>query len=85
MIAGGRADQAALALMVGQLGDKVHAAADLERADRLVVLMLDVDLRADEIVQRRVAEQRRNPQVRSNPPTRREHVGEGRHRPVAHR
>ena len=39
---------------LGELRDEVDAAADLEGADRLVVLVLDPDLGADELVERGV-------------------------------
>ena len=45
----------ALALVGRELGDEVDAAAHLERADRLVVLVLDEHVRAEQLVERRVA------------------------------
>jgi hypothetical protein len=50
--------------------------ADLEGPYGLVILMLDEDLGADQVVQGRVAKQRRRPQMRRDATARLEHVGE---------
>jgi hypothetical protein len=60
-------DQAAGALGLRELRDEVDAAAHLERADRLVVLVLDRDLRADELAEPGVPVERRRPQVGRDP------------------
>ena len=68
-------DQAAAPLLLAQLRDEVDAAANLEGADRLVVLVLDPDLGADELAQRGVAVERRRAQMRRDATPRLEHVG----------
>src|SRR5687768_5273889 len=60
------------------MGDQVDAAAHFEGADRLVVLMLDVYLRADQFVQRGVAVQRRARQVRPDAPLGGHDIAKGR-------
>jgi hypothetical protein len=77
VVPGRGGDHAARPLLRPELRDEVDSAAHLERADRLVVLVLDVDLRADELVERRVAVERRRPQVRRDAAPRVEHVREG--------
>src|SRR5439155_27087829 len=59
VVPGRRCDDAALALLRIQLRDEVDAAADLECADRLVVLVLDVDLRAEQLAEAGVLVERR--------------------------
>jgi hypothetical protein len=78
MVARRRGDDAAPALVLAQLRDEVDAAADLEGADRQVVLVLDEDFGADELAQRAVRVERRRLQVRRDPAPRVHDVGEGR-------
>ena len=52
VVPGRGGDHAAAPLVVGELRDEVDAAAHLEVADRLVVLVLDPDLGADQLVER---------------------------------
>jgi hypothetical protein len=54
VVAGGVGDQAASPLGRGHPGQQGEAAAHLERADRLHVLMLDVDRGADRPVEHRI-------------------------------
>ena len=58
------------------------AAAHLERARGQVVLVLDEDLGAEQVVQRSVAVERRRSQVRRDAEPRIEHIGECRHVPI---
>jgi hypothetical protein len=67
---------AALAFVGGELADQIHAAADLERSHRLVVLVLHPQPRSGQRVEGRVAKQRSRPQVRRDAHSGREHVGE---------
>jgi hypothetical protein len=78
VVAGRRGDHAAFALLGAQLRDEVDATAHLERADRLVVLVLDVDLGPEQVVERRVAVQRGGAEVRRDAAARLENVHEGR-------
>src|SRR5581483_8068679 len=71
-------DQASPAILLAELRDEVDAAAHLEGADRLVVLVLHPDLGADERVERGVAVERGRNQVRSDAPSGGEHVDERR-------
>src|SRR5438045_1877927 len=57
----------------------------LERADGQVVLVLYEDLRAQQLVERAVAVERRRAQVRRDAKARLEHVGECRHMPIHER
>ena len=68
VVAGRGGDHPGGPLGGGQLRDQVDTAAHLERADRLVVLVLDIDLGADQLVQRRIAVQRRARQVGADLP-----------------
>src|SRR3984885_12622666 len=76
MVAGRRRDHARAALRRAELAHQVHAAADLERADWLVVLVLDPGPRAGQLVERRIAIQRGRAQVGGDALTGREHVSE---------
>ncbi len=58
MVAGRGGDKPAFALLVREPRDEVDAAAHLERPDRLVVLVLDPRLGADELVERGIAVER---------------------------
>ena len=58
VVAGGRRDDAA-ALARAQRGDQVHAAADLEGAGRIVVLVLDEDIEPRLAREQRMAHERR--------------------------
>jgi len=64
VIAGGRGDQPGRAGRRVERGDEVDPTAHLERADRLVVLVLDPHLRAGRGIQRPVPVQRGAGQVR---------------------
>src|SRR5262249_37630184 len=66
MVPGRRSDQAAVELVPRRLRDEVHAASNLEGAGRQVVLVLDVNLRADELAQAGVREERRRTEVWSD-------------------
>ena len=78
VVPGRGGDEPALALVRGELRDEVDPAAHLEVADRLVVLVLDPDLGADELVERRVAVERGLAEVGRDPLPRGEDVLEGR-------
>ena len=54
VIAGARADDAAPLLLVAHLRDEIQAAANLERAGRIVVLVLDPRRAADPLVEQRM-------------------------------
>ena len=82
VIARRRRDQPAPPLLLAELRHEVDAAADLERADGLVVLVLHPDLGAKELVETRIRIERSRPQVRGDPSARLEDVGEGDRRPV---
>ena len=69
-------------LVLAELGDEVDAAANLERPDRLVVLVLHPDLGAEQLVEARIRIERSRPEMRADPPARLEDVGEGDRRPV---
>ena len=75
VVAGRRRDQPAPPLLLAELRHEVHAAADLERADRLVVLVLHPDLGAEQLVETRVRIERCRPEMRADPPARLEDVG----------
>src|SRR6266511_1716678 len=74
VIAGGRGDQPGRAGRRVERGDEVDPPAHLERADRLVVLVLDPHLRAGRGIQRPVPVQRGAGQVRRDAPARLQHV-----------
>ena len=76
VVAGRRGHDAALPLARGELGDEIDSSPNLEGPDRLVVLVLDEDLGAEQIVEGRVPVERRRPQMGRDPPLRLEHVGE---------
>jgi hypothetical protein len=80
VVSGRGRDQPAGALVVRQLRDEVEAAAHLERARRLVVLVLDPHARAHQRVEPGIAAQRRRAQEARDPPPRGEDIGEGRDR-----
>ena len=80
VVPGRGGDQSALTLVGSQLRDEVDAAAHLEGADRLVVLVLHPDLRPDERLERRIAVERRRPQIGRDALARGAHVVEGRDR-----
>ena len=75
-------DQPARALILGELGDEVDAATNLEGTDRLVVLVLHPDLGTEQLVEARIGKERCRSQVRADPPARLQHVGKGDRRPV---
>src|SRR5205823_3712696 len=52
VVSGGGSDDTAASLVVGQLRHQIDPAADLEGADRLVVLVFDPGLRANQLVER---------------------------------
>src|SRR6266498_2016839 len=66
VVAGRGGDHPALALAVVQPGHQVDATADLERPDRLVVLVLDPHLRPEQPVQHRIGMERRRQQIGRN-------------------
>ena len=76
VVPGGCRRDAAVTLGSPELADQVHAAADLERSDWQVVLVLDPQSCAGKRIQRRVAVQRRRAQVRGDALTRRQDVGQ---------
>ena len=84
MVPGRGAEHTRLALGPAELRDQVHSAADLERADRLMVLVLDEDLRPEQLVEQWVREERGRSQVGRDPAAGLEHVGEGRLFPLGH-
>ena len=59
VVAGRAADDAAAFLVVGESGNQIDAAADLERGRRRVVFMLEVVAAAEQLGQRRPLVQRR--------------------------
>jgi len=78
VVAGRGGDQAARPHVRRKLRHQVDPAAHLEGTHRLVVLVLDVDLGANQVVQRRVAVQRRLRQVGPDAPARGDHILQGR-------
>ena len=76
VIARGSADQSAAAFGRSHLRNQVDAAAHFEGTDRLVVLVLYVNLRADQVVQRGIVEERRRTQIRGDALTCSEHIAE---------
>jgi len=76
VIAGRGRDHAALTLGRVEVRDEVDPAPDLERTDRLVVLVLDPDVRADEFAQPRVRIRGRAREVRRDAAPGLEDVGE---------
>ena len=82
MVSRRRRDQPARPLVLGELRDEVDPAANLERPDRLVVLVLHPDLGTEQLVETRVGIERSRPEMRADPPARLEDVGEGDRRPV---
>ena len=78
VVARGRGDDPGRAFGRAQLCHQVDAPAHLERADRLVVFVLDVNRRADERIERRVVVHRSARQVRPQAPLRRQDVQQGR-------
>jgi hypothetical protein len=81
VVSGRGGDDAAPALIRGELRDQVDAAPHLEGADRLVVLVLDEHLRVEQFAQGGVAVKRRGPQVRRDSTPCLQHIGERRHLP----
>ncbi len=71
-------DQAATALALGELRDEVDPAANLERPDRLMVLVLDPHLGPNELVECRVAVERGRRKMRGDPLPCRKDVSESR-------
>ena len=67
VVSGRGSDQPALALVLRELGDEVHAAADLEGTRRQVVLVLDEHLRAEQPGEPGVRVERRREEVRREP------------------
>ena len=59
VVAGARGDDAAPPLRRAEARDEVDPAANLEDADRLMVLVLDVGLAAEQLVERGIAMERR--------------------------
>lgn len=77
VVACGGGQYAAGPLLSAELRDQVDAAAHLEGAHGLVVLVLHISRRADQIVQRRVAVQRGAPQVRGDLALGQQNIAEG--------
>ena len=73
-------DRAAPQLLVNSA--EIEAAANLERADGEVVLVLDANLRAEKLIEGGVSVQRCRLQVRRDATASREHVRERRRRPL---
>ncbi len=71
-------DQAATALALGELRDEVDPAANLERPDRLMVLVLDPHLGPNELVECGVAVERGRRKIRGDPLPCRKDVSESR-------
>ncbi len=61
VVPGGDGDQAAVALLLCEVGDEVDAAPHLEGSGRQVVLVLDARVRAHELRQAGVGVQRGGP------------------------
>ena len=78
VIAGARGHDALRALLERHRADQVEAAAHLERARRVVVLVLHPDREAGRFVEERMAQQRRARQVRRDALPRNIHVVQGR-------
>ena len=78
VIARRRGDDAALASGVVELSHEVDAAAHLEGPDGVIVLVLEIDFRPDQPVQRRIMMQGRGRQIRADEVARRQHIGKGR-------
>src|SRR5439155_10730846 len=76
MVSGGGSDDTAASLVVGQLRHQIDPTADLEGADRLMVLVFDPGLRANQLVERRISIESRGFQVWSDPLARRQDVVE---------
>ena len=70
VIARRRRDDAARPLFVRELRQQIDAAAHLERAQPLVIFVLDPDLRVQQRVKPQIAMQRRPPHIRRDAPPR---------------
>src|SRR5712691_3127949 len=66
VVPGGGAGHSSTALVLGELGEQVDAAAYLERADRQMVFVLNPELGAGQRVEGRVSVKRRRREVRSD-------------------
>lgn len=77
VIAAAGGDHPAPALFRRKIGDEIDAAAHFKRADGLMVLMLDVNFRAEQLAQAVIVMQRRRLQIRRDDLTGLEHVGKG--------
>ena len=80
VVAGGGGDDAATALVLLEAGHEVDAASNLERADGEVVLVLDVDLGAHELIEGGVGVQWGAQEVRRDRLSGIEHVLQGGYR-----
>ena len=63
MIPRTRGNHPTLTLALGELCDQIQAAANLEGAGRVVVLVFDPDATPDPLVEQRVVQERRRPHV----------------------
>ncbi len=77
VVAGGGGNHAAGAFFRRKMGHEVDAAAHFEGADGLVVLVLDMDFGAHEVIEARVVVERRGVQIAADDGVRREDVSEG--------
>jgi len=84
MITGRSGDNTPAPLAGAQLADQVHAAADFEGANRLMILVLDPHLGPGHGIQRRIAIQRSHRQVGRDALTRREDLSKIGHREGSH-
>ena len=84
VVPGRGGDDPTLPLLRAELREQVDSASHLERPDRLVVLVLDEDIRLEQLVQGGVAEERGRAEVRRDSESCLQHVRECRNLPPHH-